>query len=134
MYVRVRDVLATPQVVPADVDPVLGAADIRIAIELGHVHNVVTPTPSLASRARSSGSEMPSTLPWSPSIPATNQPPRPSRVNAPATCSGSPLATYASISASDGVPNRTVVCATATARCPVAALIRQWPVHRVPVR
>ena len=77
---------------------------------------------------------MPSTLPWSPSIPSTNQPPLPSSVNAPATARGSPEATYAAISCSDGAPNRAVVAATAAARWPVAALITQCPVTRVPVR
>jgi len=36
---------------------------------------------------------MPITLLWSPSIESTNQPPRPSIVNAPAMLSGSPVAT-----------------------------------------
>jgi hypothetical protein len=55
-------------------------------------------------------------------------------VNAPATASGSPVATYAAISCSDGVPNLTLVAATAAARWPVAALITQCPVTSVPSR
>ena len=41
--------------------------------------------------ARSSGSEIPTTLWWSPSIRVTNGPPSPSTVKAPATSSGSPV-------------------------------------------
>lgn len=48
--------------------------------------------PSPASSLRSSGSDSPMTVPGSPSTRSTNQPPRPSMVNAPATVSGSPLA------------------------------------------
>ena len=50
-------------------------------------------TPSSASSVRSSGRLMPTTLWWSPSIRSTNGPPSPSTVNAPATSSGSPVAT-----------------------------------------
>ena len=46
--------------------------------------------------------------------PPVGGPPSPSRVNAPATRIGSPVATYASISSLLGEPNRTVVDATAT--------------------
>ncbi len=48
---------------------------------------------SSVRRRRSRGSERPITLPGSPSMPSMNGADRPSRVNAPATCSGSPLAT-----------------------------------------
>jgi len=52
-----------------------------------------TPMPSLISSLRSVGRLSPMTLDGSPSIPSTNQPPKPSRVKPPATPSGSPLAT-----------------------------------------
>src|SRR5690606_23127755 len=58
----------------------------------GGVHRSVTVTPTFASRRRTRGRLMPITLDGSPSIPSTNQPPSPSRVNAPATASGSPVA------------------------------------------
>ena len=44
-----------------------------------------TATPTSASSRRSRGSESPTTLAGSPSMPSTNEPPRPSIVNAPAT-------------------------------------------------
>ena len=43
--------------------------------------------------SRTSGRLSPVTPWWSPSTPVTNGPPRPSIVNAPATCRGSPVAT-----------------------------------------
>ena len=46
-------------------------------------------------------------------MPVTNAPPRPSTVNAPATCSGSPVATYAAISSSVTSAKCTVVEAVA---------------------
>ncbi len=55
-------------------------------------------------------------------------------VNAPAMPSGSPVPTYAAISASVGVPKRIVEDATAPTRWPVAASITQCPVSSVPVR
>src|SRR5690606_17021269 len=58
----------------------------------GGVHRSVTVTPTFASSRRTRGRLMPITLDGSPSIPSTNQPPSPSRVNAPATASGSPVA------------------------------------------
>jgi hypothetical protein len=75
---------------------------------------------------------MPITLLWSPSIVSTNQPPRPSIVNAPAMPSGSPVVTYAEISSSVGEPNRTVVAATASTRRPESVSITQCPVNSVP--
>ena len=71
--------------------------------------------PSSASRSLTSGRLRPTTLWWSPSIPVTNAPPRPSTVNAPATCSGSPVATYAAISSSVTSAKWTVVDAVAAA-------------------
>ena len=65
--------------------------------------------PARPTSSRSSGRLTPTTLWWSPSIPVTNAPPRPSTVNAPATCSGSPVATYAAISASVRSAKWTVV-------------------------
>ncbi len=59
---------------------------------------------------------------------------RPSRVKAPATWRGSPVATYAAISASVGSPKRTVVDAVAEVRRPVAVSITQCPVRRTPER
>jgi len=59
-------------------------------------------------------------LEGSPSTLSTNQAPSPSIVNAPATPSGSPLATYAATSASVGVPKWTTVLATAAALRPLA--------------
>jgi hypothetical protein len=59
---------------------------------------------------------------------------RPSRVKAPATPIASPVARYASSSASEVAPNRTVVAATPDARRPVGSSITQWPVNRVPDR
>ena len=56
------------------------------------------------------------TVPASPSIDSTNQPPRPSMVNAPATANGSPVRTYAAISASLACAKWTVELATASAR------------------
>ena len=50
-------------------------------------------TTQFGQQPRSSGSERPMTLPGSPSMPSTNGAERPSRVKAPATCSGSPVAT-----------------------------------------
>ena len=55
-------------------------------------HRSVTVTPTAASSRRVSGRLIPITLDGSPSMPSTNQPPSPSRVNAPATASGSPVA------------------------------------------
>ncbi len=46
-------------------------------------------------------------------MPSMNGAERPSRVNAPATYSGSPLATYAATSRSVGSPKRTTVEAVA---------------------
>ena len=60
------------------------------------------------------------TLPWSPSMPSMNGAERPSRVNAPATWSGSPEATYAAISSSVGSPKRTTVDAVAETWRPAA--------------
>ena len=73
-------------------------------------------------------------------------PPRPSTVKDPATCRGSPVATYASISASEMSPKWTCVEAE---RVTVAVIVRsclwsssdeagariaaEWPVHRVAV-
>src|SRR5207237_594344 len=76
-------------------------------------HRSVIRIPMSASSDRSSGSDMPMTLPGSPSTPSTNGAERPSRVNPPATANGSPLATYASSSSSVACPNRTTVAATA---------------------
>ena len=53
-------------------------------------HRSLIATPSSASRWRVSGRLIPTTLDGSPWMPSTNHPPRPSRVNAPATASGSP--------------------------------------------
>ena len=53
----------------------------------------VQTSPRSMISVRSSGSEMPTTLCGSPSMPVTNGPPRPSTVKAPATWSGSPVAT-----------------------------------------
>ena len=66
------------------------------------------------TRSRSSGRLSPTTLWWSPSIPVTNAPPSPSTVNAPATWSGSPVATYAAISASVTSAKCTTVDAVAS--------------------
>ncbi len=55
-------------------------------------HRSLTATPSSASRWRVSGRLIPTTLAGSPWMPSTNQPPSPSRVNAPATVRGSPEA------------------------------------------
>ena len=67
-------------------------------------------------------------------MPVTNAPPRPSTVNAPATCSGSPVATYAAISASVTSAKCTTVEAVAAATRPVAVSRRQWPVWSTPER
>ena len=61
-------------------------------------------------------SDMPTTVDGSPSTRSMNAPPRLSIVNAPATCSGSPEATYAAISASVTSDAKvTDACATACA-------------------
>ncbi len=56
-------------------------------------HRSVHDRPSSAVSSRTSGRLRPTTLWWSPSIPVTNAPPIPSTVKAPATASGSPVAT-----------------------------------------
>ena len=56
-------------------------------------HSESTDTPTSASNRRVSGRLMPMTLDGSPSMPSTNQPPSPSKVNPPATASGSPVPT-----------------------------------------
>jgi hypothetical protein len=53
-------------------------------------------------------------------MPVTNAPPSPSTVNAPATRSGSPVATYAAISSSLTSAKCTVVDAVAAATRPEA--------------
>ena len=68
----------------------------------GQAQRSVQRTPSSASSARSVGSESPTTFEGSPSMPSTNGAPRPSRVKAPATASGSPVATYAASSVGSG--------------------------------
>ncbi len=75
-------------------------------------HSCVMPMPSSASRRRSKGSDSPMTLLGSPSMLSTNGAARPSMLNAPASESGSPVAAYASISASLGVPNLIAVAPT----------------------
>ena len=57
-------------------------------------------TSSSASIVRNVGSDMPITVDGAPVTDRMNGAARPSTVNAPATCRGSPLATYASISCS----------------------------------
>src|SRR2546423_11806292 len=65
----------------------------RLSQDAGGRQRSTTLTPTSASRRRVSGKLIPITLVWPPSSPSTNQPPRPSIVKPPATCSGSPLAT-----------------------------------------
>lgn len=50
-------------------------------------------TPIDRNSRRRTGRDRPITFPGSPSIPSTNQAPRPSSVNAPATRKGSPVST-----------------------------------------
>ena len=66
--------------------------EVNLAHRQVQVHQSVTRTPTPASSRRVSGRLIPMTLDGSPSMPSTNQPPSPSRVNAPATTSGSPVA------------------------------------------
>lgn len=56
-------------------------------------HRSVRARPRSASISRSAGRDRPITVLGWPSMLATNAPPRPSMLNAPATASGSPLAT-----------------------------------------
>ena len=55
-------------------------------------HRSVMAMPRSASSVRSRGRDRPITVPWSPSMPATNGAPYPSIVHPPATASGSPVA------------------------------------------
>ena len=82
---------------------------------LNRRHRPVQACPSSATSSRTSGRLTPTTLWWSPSIPVTKAPPSPSTVNAPATWSGSPVATYAAISSSLTSAKCTVVEAVAAA-------------------
>ena len=59
----------------------------------GQVHRSGHDSPARRTMSRSSGIPRPMTLAGSPSIRRTNADPYPSRVNPPATCSGSPVAT-----------------------------------------
>src|SRR5688572_18655536 len=73
-------------------------------------------TPSSETRRRRVDSDIPTTVDGSPSTRVMNGPPRLSTVNAPATCSGSPVATYAAISSSvTSAANVTDASATACA-------------------
>ncbi len=101
-------------------------------------HSCGQSMPTSASIRRSSGRERPTTLWWSPSIRSTKGPPRPSTENAPARSSGSPVATYASISASDRSAKCTTVeatsrtrsgceCRTGSARCAAPRSCRGAP-------
>ncbi len=56
-------------------------------------HSVGQDTLSAVTIRRNSGRLSPTTFRWSPSMRSMNAPPRPSIVNPPATCSGSPVAT-----------------------------------------
>ncbi len=79
---------------PAHLDPFRPWAGNEAGTGYGRGgHRDVHEWPSSAIRSRSSGRLSPTTLWWSPSMPVTKAPPRPSTVNAPATCSGSPVAT-----------------------------------------
>ena len=71
----------------------MGLGKGRIAVVTNGGHMGARRTPSRSSRLRRSGRDTPRTLPGSPSMPSMNGPDRPSRVKAPATCSGSPVAT-----------------------------------------
>src|SRR6478735_7146452 len=83
-------------------------------------HRAVHSTPSSRTRLRSVETDMPTTVDGSPSTREMNAPPRLSTVKAPATCSGSPEATYTSISASVTSPAN-VTDASATACTPRGA-------------
>ena len=63
-------------------------------------HSAGHETPSSRASRRTVDSDIPTTVEGSPSTDSMNGPPRLSIVKAPATCSGSPDATYASISSS----------------------------------
>src|SRR3954452_20315746 len=88
-------------------------------------HSDVSSTPTCASSRRSNGSDSPMTLLGSPSTPSMNGADLPSRVNAPATRNGSPLATYAAISSSLGSPKCTTVSATSLTIRPVGTSTTQ---------
>ena len=73
---------------PADMRP----AGLHALGRGGADHRLVHRWPSSATRSRSRGRLTPTTSWWSPSMPVTKAPPRPSTVNALATSSGSPVA------------------------------------------
>src|SRR5262245_27971441 len=123
---------------PQGADAQRGPGDVPVGVPVkGHgvwAHRSVIAIPRSASSVRSSGSDSPITVPWLPSIPVTKGAPYPSIVHAPATVSGSPVAMYASISASDGLPKCTTVSATPDVRRPLPRSMTAWPEVRTPDR
>ena len=73
--------------------PCVGARVVAYCASGPCRHRSVTSTPTAASSSRTVGRPIPTTDDGSPSMRSTNQPPSPSRVNAPATDSGSPVPT-----------------------------------------
>src|SRR4051812_16366981 len=100
----------------------------------GQLQNSVQTNPSSSSISRSSGRLIPTTLCGSPVTPETKAPPSPSRVKAPATPEGSPVATYASISSSETCANRTWVAADLASQTSRWVSITQCPVCSTPAR
>ncbi len=84
------DRASTRNAVKVNLRPFVGPERCLVRLSLDQPHSRATLTPTSSRSERSNGNPIPITLDGSPSMRSTNQPPSPSRVNAPATRNGSP--------------------------------------------